>query len=149
MKTIAMTLALLAGLPLAASAQVTKEDIKKLTSAGISDDVILSYVKANGGVAKLSAEDLVELKQAGASEKLLTTVLAVPAESRPAPSACTSDRCQRFTRAPPPRALLGSSRTMLHTSLSAKVSCPVNCRSFSAPAASKKNGSLRQPAKKR
>ena len=75
MKTIVMTLALLAGLPLAASAQVTKEDIKKLTAAGISDDVILSYVRANGGVARLSADDVVELKQAGASEKLLTTVL--------------------------------------------------------------------------
>jgi len=83
MKTIAMTIALLAGLPLALSAQVTKEDIKKLTAAGISDEVILSYVKANGGVARLSAEDLVELKQAGASEKLMTTVLSVtPAEPR-------------------------------------------------------------------
>jgi hypothetical protein len=80
MKTIMMTLALLAGLPLAASAQVTKEDLKKLTAAGISDDVILSYVKTNGGLAKLSADDVIELKQAGASEKLLATVLAgVPA----------------------------------------------------------------------
>ena len=80
MKTLAMTIALLAGLPLAASAQVTKEDLKKLSAAGISDEVILSYVKSNGGVAKLSADDVIELKQAGASEKLLSSVLAgVPA----------------------------------------------------------------------
>jgi hypothetical protein len=84
MKTLALTLAFLAGLPLALAAQVSKEDLKKLCAAGISDEVILSYVKANGPVAKLSAEDVIELKQAGASEKLLSTVLNAPA---PAPAA--------------------------------------------------------------
>ena len=79
MKTLTMTLAFLAGLPLALSAQVSKEDIKKLTGAGISDEVILSYVKANGGVARLSADDVIELKQAGASEKLLSVILGAPA----------------------------------------------------------------------
>ena len=89
MKTLTIALAFLAGLPLAASAQVTKEDIKKLTGAGISDDVILSYVKANGGVARLSADDMVELKQSGASEKLLSSILSVApsAEPRTAPAA--------------------------------------------------------------
>ena len=48
-----------------------------------------------------------------------------------------------------PRAELGTSRTMLHTSLSAKKSSPVNCRLFFAPSTSQKKGSLRQPAKKR
>src|SRR5215469_1348632 len=38
---------------------------------------------------------------------------------------------------------------MLHTSLSAKKSSPVNCKLFFAPSTSQKNGSLRQPAKKR
>jgi hypothetical protein len=98
MKSIAVTLAFLAGLPLAVSAQVTKEDIKKLTAAGISDDVILSYVKANGGLARLSAEDVVELKQAGASEKLLTSILSSPSSpdqktvqkpAQPAPATTT------------------------------------------------------------
>ena len=84
MKTLAMTLTLLAGLPLALSAQVSKEDIKKLTAAGISDEVILSYVKANGPMAKLSAEDVIELKQAGASEKLLSVILNSPAAERAA-----------------------------------------------------------------
>jgi hypothetical protein len=84
MKTVAMTLMLLAGVPLALAAQVSKEDIKKLCSAGISDEVILGYVKANGPVAKLSAEDVIELKQAGASEKLLSVILSAPAGA-PAP----------------------------------------------------------------
>lgn len=88
MKTLGLTLAFLAGLPLAADAQVSKEDIKKLTAAGISDEVILSYVKANGPVAKLSAEDVIELKQAGASEKVLSVILSgSPAAPAPAPAA--------------------------------------------------------------
>lgn len=89
MKTLTMTFAFLAALPLAAAAQVTKEDIKKLTAAGISDEVILSYVKANGPVAKLSAEDVIELKQAGASEKVLSMLLAAPAPA-PAPAPTTN-----------------------------------------------------------
>src|SRR6516165_3558415 len=47
------------------------------------------------------------------------------------------------------RAEFGTSSTMLHTFLSAKKSPPVNCRLFIAPRLSKKNGSLRHPAKNR
>lgn len=89
MKKLAWTLALMAALPLAAAAQVTKEDLKKLAAAGISDDVIVSYVRANGGVARLSAEDVIELKQAGASEKVLSVALGnlpAPAPQQAAPS---------------------------------------------------------------
>jgi hypothetical protein len=75
MKKLAWTLTLLAALPFALSAQVSKEDLKKLAAAGISDEVILSYVRANGPVVKLSAEDVIELKQAGASEKVLSVAL--------------------------------------------------------------------------
>lgn len=85
MKKILMTLSLMAALPMALAAQVSKEDLKKLAAAGISDDVIVSYVRANGGVARLSAEDVIELKQAGASERVLSVALGnVPAA--PAPS---------------------------------------------------------------
>ena len=64
------------------------------------------------------------------------------------PSARTSVRCHRPT-ALPLKAKLGTSSTMLHTSLSAKKSSPVNCKLFTAPLLSKKNGSLRRPAKNR
>jgi hypothetical protein len=88
MKKIALAFTFLAALPLAVAAQVSKEDLKKLAAAGISDDVILSYVRANGGVARLSAEDVIELKQAGASEKLLSSVLGSGAAAAPsAPAA--------------------------------------------------------------
>ncbi len=82
MKKLAWTLTLLAALPYALSAQVSKEDLKKLAAAGISDDVILSYVRANGPVVKLSAQDVIELKQAGASEKVLSVALG----NAPAPA---------------------------------------------------------------
>ena len=85
MKKYAMALTFLAALPLALAAQVTKEDLKKLAAAGISDDVIVSYIKANGGVARLSADDVIELKQAGATEKVLSVALGTtPASSAPA-----------------------------------------------------------------
>src|SRR3981081_2124375 len=64
------------------------------------------------------------------------------------PSARTSVRCHRPT-ALPPKAKLGTSSTMLHTSLSAKKSSPMNCKLFTAPLLSKKKGSLRRPAKNR
>src|SRR3954468_11193954 len=67
---------------------------------------------------------------------------------KPPPSAAASVRAHK--RVPfVPRAEFGTSRTMLQTSLSAKKSSPVNRRLFFAPATSQKNGSLRQPAKKR
>ncbi len=81
-KTFALAGALLAALPLAAAADVSKEDLRKLVAAGLSDEVVLAYVKANGPVAKLSADDLIDLKKAGASDKILA---AAAAPSAPAP----------------------------------------------------------------
>jgi hypothetical protein len=86
LRTVGGTIGLLALVALPALADVTKEELRKLARAGVSDDVILSYVRANGPVAKLSPEDLIDLKQDGASEKLLASVLAVPAAS-PGPTA--------------------------------------------------------------
>lgn len=64
----------LMGLPVAAD--VTKDDLKKLTTAGVSEQVILAYIKTNGPVVKLSADDLVELKDAGLTAKVLTVAAA-------------------------------------------------------------------------
>jgi hypothetical protein len=83
MKTSALTLAILAALPLAAAADVSKEDLKKLLAAGISDDVILTFVRTHGPVQKLSADDVIELKQAGASERVLNSVMAPAPAPKP------------------------------------------------------------------
>ena len=71
--------AFLAALPLAAAAQVTKEDIKKLVAAGVSEDVVLTYIRANGPAPRMSADDIIELKQAGAGEKVLASLAGAPA----------------------------------------------------------------------
>ncbi len=84
MKRALLTLSIAAVAASSAFAGVTKEDLKKLISAGVSDDVITAFIKANGGVDPLSADDVVELKKAGASDKLLQAVLAPKAEPAPA-----------------------------------------------------------------
>lgn len=78
---MAATLTLPGFLALPAWADVTKEELKKLANAGVSEEVIISYIKANGPVAKLSADDLVELKRAGLTEKALAAAVATPTPS--------------------------------------------------------------------
>ena len=85
-KTI-LSLAFLAAAPLAAVAQASKDDIKKLAAAGVSEDVIVAYVRSNG-IPRLSADELIELKGAGVGEKVLT-VLASPAAPAAAPAPAT------------------------------------------------------------
>lgn len=81
MKTWALSIAFLAALPLAAAADTSKEDILKLAKAGISDDVILAFVRANGA-PRLSSDDVIELKAAGVSDKVLGALLAPKSEPR-------------------------------------------------------------------
>jgi len=75
MKMFALAFATLAALPIAAAADVSKEDIRKLVAAGVGDEVIVSFIRANSPVHKLSADDVVELKQAGASERVLGALM--------------------------------------------------------------------------
>ncbi|HLY11382.1 MAG TPA: hypothetical protein VKW04_18915 [Planctomycetota bacterium] len=77
MKKIILGLALLLGAPLAVCADVTKEDVRKLCAAGISDSLIVNYVKSNGPLQKLSTGDLLDLRHAGASDSLLFSLLAL------------------------------------------------------------------------
>jgi len=58
-----------------ATADVTKEDVRKLVEHGLSDDVILAFIRANGPIDPLSSQDLVELKRAGASDGVVVELL--------------------------------------------------------------------------
>lgn len=84
MRTLA-SLVLLAAAPGFAAAQATKEDLKKLAKAGISEDVILTYIRANGYNGKPSSDDLIELKDAGVTDRILAGILSP--EPAPAPAA--------------------------------------------------------------
>jgi hypothetical protein len=83
MKTLAMAFTILGLIPLSAQAEVTKEDIRKLVAAGISEEIVLTYIRTNGPAARLSTDDLIELKSAGVSDRVLTALLP---GSRQAPS---------------------------------------------------------------
>lgn len=83
MRILLVILALL--LPTAAYATVTKDDVKKLVVAKLSDDVILSYIKSNQPITHMSASDIVELKEAGASDIIVKALMPtdIPYVHRP------------------------------------------------------------------
>lgn len=65
------------------SPDVSKEDLKKLVAAGVSDDVIVAFIRSHRPVVALSAEDLVELRRANVSESVLAA-MAEGTAARPA-----------------------------------------------------------------
>jgi hypothetical protein len=54
---------------------VTKEDIRKLLDAGVSDSTIIEYIRANGPAEPLSVDDVTDLKKAGAGDSVLRAML--------------------------------------------------------------------------
>ena len=61
---------------------MTKEDVIALAREGISDEVIVSQIKATGSYFQLSTDDILELKKAGVSEKVMSAMIK-SGESRP------------------------------------------------------------------
>ena len=96
MKRLLLTLGTLCALGATTFADIGKEELKKLARAGISDEVILSYVRSRGPVAKLSADDIIELKKAGLSDGLLTTLVSL---AEPAPGAAAESSTSSSTAA--------------------------------------------------
>ena len=72
---------------------LTKEEVKRLVAAGISDDVIVEYVRTNGPVQPLTAQDLIDLRQANVSEKVLAAMM----EPARAPAATPSQTYESGT----------------------------------------------------
>ncbi|MBI2933225.1 MAG: hypothetical protein HYY16_16390 [Planctomycetes bacterium] len=54
---------------------LTRAEIEKLVKAGVSDAIILEKARKSG-VVKLSVDDIVALKQAGASDELVKQLIA-------------------------------------------------------------------------
>jgi hypothetical protein len=83
MKSVfASLLILAAGASRASADDVTKEDLLKLARAGVSDPVILSFLKSRPVRLELTADDVVELKAAGLSDEVLATALERSAVGR-------------------------------------------------------------------
>jgi len=56
-------------------ADVTKEDVRRLLDAHVSDATLISYIKKHGPVEPLTINDLTDLKKAGASDDVLQALL--------------------------------------------------------------------------
>jgi hypothetical protein len=53
-------------------------DIKMLAKAGVSDEVILSQIRNSRTVYHLSAAEILDLKDAGVSEKVIDFMIDTP-----------------------------------------------------------------------
>jgi hypothetical protein len=67
---------------------LTNESIVKLVKAGLSEDTIISIVNTQPGKYSLSAEDVINLKNVGVSEKIISALLT---KGSAAPSSLTND----------------------------------------------------------
>jgi hypothetical protein len=70
----------------AQDAPLTKDQVIQMWKAGLSEDVILARVNAEPAPMKLSADDLIALKQAGVTDNIIKAMLAPAAASAPAPA---------------------------------------------------------------
>ena len=53
-------------------------DVKELTRAGVGDDLIISDIRSSHAVFHLSTADIVSLKQAGVSERVIDELMRTP-----------------------------------------------------------------------
>lgn len=79
---------------LIAQQTLNNDSIIKLVKAGLSDDLILSTIKAAPGAYDISADGIIALKSGGASDKVVTAIVLKASETTAAPSA------QRLPTAP-------------------------------------------------
>lgn len=65
---------LLASALSASAATLTRDDVVKMTRAGVNEDVIIQTIEANGANFSLSAPDIEALKKAGVSERVVAAM---------------------------------------------------------------------------
>lgn len=75
---------------LPAQEPLTNEGIIKLVQANISEELILNIIRQQPGAYSLAATDLVTLKEAGISERIISAMLA-KSKAEPAPAAAPAD----------------------------------------------------------
>lgn len=68
---------------------LTIDDVLKLSKAGIGEDVVISKIRKNGQAFDLSPDQMLQLKTAGVSDKVIQAMLD-PAAAQPAPVAAAA-----------------------------------------------------------
>jgi hypothetical protein len=95
---------------LIAQSAMNNDSIIKLCKAGLSDEVIVTTINSSPGDYKTSADDLVALKTAGASDKVVAAVVSkaapVPPAADPAPATALVAATSSTNK--PPRVFLQS-----------------------------------------
>ena len=66
------------------------EDVKALAKAGVSDDLVISQVRSSGTVYHLGTADIILLKNAGVSEKVIDYMINTPRTATPPASGVTT-----------------------------------------------------------
>ena len=56
-------------------ASITKEEIVKLSQDGVSDDTIIAKIRQDRSAFRLSADEILELKKAGVSDRVVQAML--------------------------------------------------------------------------
>jgi outer membrane lipoprotein SlyB len=73
-------------------------DIKALSKAGVSDEVIISQIRASHTIYRLTTAEIIELKEAGVSERVIDTMINTPNTT----SGTVSERTVAPEAPPPP-----------------------------------------------
>jgi outer membrane lipoprotein SlyB len=55
--------------------ELSTDDVKKMTKAGLSDNVIISQIDATKSVFHLSSADIIDLKKSGVSQKVINHMI--------------------------------------------------------------------------
>ncbi len=55
--------------------QLSTTDVKKMSKAGLSDDVIIHQIDATHSVFHLSSADIIDLKKAGVSQRIINHMI--------------------------------------------------------------------------
>ena len=99
-------LAILAAPPAAAA---TIQDLIKLKAAGLSDDILIALIEADGSVFHLKADDVIAIRKEGLSEKVIMAMIATAVKrtqpvANPAPAVAAPPRAGATRAEAPPAA---------------------------------------------
>jgi hypothetical protein len=84
---------------------VTLNDVVALTQAGLSDDVIITHIRANGMAERAGPENLIALSQMGVTDPVLHALQTTPPPAPPPPPVVDHPRhvvVQEYHYGPPP-----------------------------------------------
>jgi len=85
-KRTLLTMALAAAAIVGSARALEVEEVEKLSKAGVGEEVILEKMRADGTVYRLSTYEILKLKEAGVSDRVLRAMLATAsAPAAPAP----------------------------------------------------------------